>query len=413
MVPNLLKPSQLGEIPKDWKRVKLSDVMKVRQGLQIAISERLTSPTSTSKEYITIQSIKKTDQVREYVEAPSQRVICSKDDVLMTRTGNTGIVVTGVEGAFHNNFFLMDFDKNRINTTFLVNYLRSPRIQHLILTKAGASTIPDLNHKDFYSIEFPLAPILEQQKIAKILSTWDKAISTTERLIDNSTQQKKALMQQLLTGKKRLLDDEGERFEGEWDWVDLEDVCDVKGGKRLPKGNALSEAKTSNPYIRVADMYMGGVDLSDIKYVPESIAPLIKNYTISKDDLFITVAGTLGIVGKIPNELDGANLTENADKLTNIKCDKTFLLYVMMSSIIQRYIEAESTQNAQPKLALARIRGFKVPLPNLEEQQKIAIVLTNADKEIELLEQQLADLQQEKKALMQVLLTGKVRVVVE
>ena len=128
--------------------------------------------------------------------------------------------------------------------------------------------------------------------------------------------------------------------------------------------------------------------------------------------MFITVAGTLGIVGKIPNELDGANLTENADKLTNIKCDKTFLLYVMMSSIIQRYIEAESTQNAQPKLALARIRGFKVPLPNLEEQQKIATVLTNADKEIELLEQQLADLQQEKKALMQVLLTGKVRVLV-
>ena len=126
--------------------------------------------------------------------------------------------------------------------------------------------------------------------------------------------------------------------------------------------------------------------------------------------MFITVAGTLGIVGKIPNELDGANLTENADKLTNIKCDKTFLLYVMMSSIIQRYIEAESTQNAQPKLALARIRGFKVPLPNLEEQQKIATVLTNADKEIELLEQQLADLQQEKKALMQVLLTGKKRV---
>ena len=261
-----------------------------------------------------------------------------------------------------------------------------------------------------YKINTP--PLPEQQKIAKILTTWDKAISNTERLIDNSTQQTKALMQQLLTGKKRLLDDEGERFEGEWDWVDLEDVCDVKGGKRLPKGNALSEAKTSNPYIRVADMYMGGVDLSDIKYVPESIAPLIKNYTISKDDLFITVAGTLGIVGKIPNELDGANLTENADKLTNIKCDKTFLLYVMMSSIIQRYIEAESTQNAQPKLALARIRGFKVPLPNLEEQQKIATVLTNADKEIELLEQQLADLQQEKKALMQVLLTGKKRVVV-
>ena len=293
------------------------------------------------------------------------------------------------------------------------HHFSSYQFEQYVKSVQTETAVPHISATQIREFGLLLPPLPEQQKIAKILSTWDKAISTTERLIDNSSQQKKALMQQLLTGKKRLLDDEGERFEGEWDWVDLEDVCDVKGGKRLPKGNALSEAKTSNPYIRVADMYMGGVDLSDIKYVPESIAPLIKNYTISKDDLFITVAGTLGIVGKIPNELDGANLTENADKLTNIKCDKTFLLYVMMSSIIQRYIEAESTQNAQPKLALARIRGFKVPLPNLEEQQKIAIVLTNADKEIELLEQQLADLQQEKKALMQVLLTGKKRVVVD
>ena len=189
MMPNKFLPSQLGEIPTDWSRVKFSDVMSVRQGLQISISKRLKVPTKTSKEYITIQSIKKTEQVREYVEAPTKRVTCSKEDVLMTRTGNTGIVVTDVEGAFHNNFFLMDFDRQQVDRDFLVNYLRSNRVQHLILTKAGASTIPDLNHKDFYSIEFPLAPLPEQQKIATILGTWDKAISTTERLIDNSRQQ--------------------------------------------------------------------------------------------------------------------------------------------------------------------------------------------------------------------------------
>lgn len=302
---------------------------------------------------------------------------------------------------------------NNVDIKYIYYTLNSSKTQNFYTTELTGSTIKNLSLKTIKSTKILTPPLPEQQKIAKILSTWDKAIRTTERLIDNSTQQKKALMQQLLTGKKRLLDESGQQFEGEWDWVNLENVCDVKGGKRLPKGNAVSESITPYPYIRVADMYMGGVDLSDIKYVPDSIAPLIKNYTISKDDLFITVAGTLGIVGQIPNELDGANLTENADKLTNIKCEKTFLLYVMMSSIIQRYIEAESTQNAQPKLALARIRGFKVPFPLLKEQQKIATVLTNADKEIELLEQQLADLQQEKKALMQVLLTGKKRVVVD
>jgi type I restriction enzyme S subunit len=227
---NQFLPSHLGEIPEDWKRVRFLDVMKVRQGLQIAISERLKNPTNTSKEYITIQSIKKTKQDREYVEAPSQRVICHKDDVLMTRTGNTGIVVTDVDGVFHNNFFLMDFDRKEVDPKFLINYLRTPRIQHLILTKAGTSTIPDLNHKDFYSIEYPLAPLPEQQKIAKILSTWDKAISTTEALIANSKQQKKALMQQLLTGKKRLLDDSGKVFEGKWEDLTVGLVASLTAG---------------------------------------------------------------------------------------------------------------------------------------------------------------------------------------
>jgi type I restriction enzyme S subunit len=77
-------------------------------------------------------------------------------------------------------------------------------------------------------------------------------------------------------------------------------------------------------------MFQGGVTLNDIKYVPEKIFPSIKNYRIFNDDLFITVAGTLGIVGKIHPSLNGANLTENANKLTNLKCNKEFLLYVLM-----------------------------------------------------------------------------------
>lgn len=207
MESNKYLPSQLGKTPDDWKRVRLSDVMKVRQGLQIAISERLQIPTNTSKEYITIQSIKKVDQSREYVDDFSERVVCSKEDVLMTRTGNTGIVVTDVEGVFHNNFFLMDFNRKKVNKDFLINYLRSTRVQHLILTKAGSSTIPDLNHKDFYSIEFPLPSLAEQQKIATVLTNADKEIELLEQQLAGLQQEKKALMQVLLTGKKRVIVD--------------------------------------------------------------------------------------------------------------------------------------------------------------------------------------------------------------
>ncbi|MFM4865434.1 restriction endonuclease subunit S [Aeromonas caviae] len=244
-----IKPSDLGALPLDWKAVKFGAITKVRQGLQIAISERLTKPTLASQEYITIQSINRQNQGREYVESPSARVTCKSDDVLMTRTGNTGIVVTGVEGAFHNNFFLIDFDRKKLDSTFLVNYLRSPRVQHVLLTKAGASTIPDLNHKDFYSIDFPLAPLPEQKKIAKILSTWDKAISTTEQLLANSQQQKKALTQQLLTGKKRLLDNNGVRFSGEWRQYHLSHVAVIVMGSS-PKSEAYNENGIGLPLLQ-------------------------------------------------------------------------------------------------------------------------------------------------------------------
>ncbi len=70
----------------------------------------------------------------------------------MTRTGNTGVVVSGVEGVFHNNFFKINYDKGIIDKDFLVYYLNMKRTQNIILTKAGTSTIPDLNHNDFYSI---------------------------------------------------------------------------------------------------------------------------------------------------------------------------------------------------------------------------------------------------------------------
>ncbi|MEG9304904.1 restriction endonuclease subunit S [Psychrobacter celer] len=410
MVPNLLKPSQLGEIPKDWKRVKLSDVMKVRQGLQIAISERLTSPTSTSKEYITIQSIKKTDQVREYVEAPSQRVICSKDDVLMTRTGNTGIVVTGVEGAFHNNFFLMDFDKNRINTTFLVNYLRSPRIQHLILTKAGASTIPDLNHKDFYSIEFPLAPILEQQKIAKILSTWDKAISTTERLIDNSTQQKKALMQQLLTGKKRLLDESGKPFAGEWESRLFKNILKLdRGSSPRPIVKYMTDSEDGVNWIKIGDtkgegLYINSTKERITKEGAEKSRKVFKGEVVLSNSMSYGKPYILNIDGYIH---DGWFVIRKFEK--NI--DVNFLIQILSSELIQRQYKRLAAGGVVSNISSELVYAVKINLPSIPEQQKIATVLTNADKEIELLKQQLADLQQEKKALMQVLLTGKKRVV--
>ena len=191
----------------------------------------------------------------------------------------------------------------------------------------------------------------------------------------------------------------------DWDIVKIQDIAEVKGGKRIPKGESLVETVTPYPYIRVTDMYLGGIHKENLLYVPEHIQPSIKRYTIGKDDLFISVAGTLGIVGKIPIELDRANLTENADKLTNIKCNKEFLLQVLMSDIIQKSVKNDTTSNAQPKLALTRIQKFLIPLPSNTEQSKIASILSTVDDKIDAINKRITQTQQLKSGLMQRLLT--------
>ena len=195
-----------------------------------------------------------------------------------------------------------------------------------------------------------------------------------------------------------------------WDVKTIDSIASVTSGKRLPLGKSLSENETPHPYIRVTDMRPGTVSTTDLRFVPTDVFPVIKRYRIFKEDIFISVAGTLGIVGKIPHQLDGANLTENADRVTSITCSQDYLLHVLMSPLIQKTIESLQTVGAQPKLALARIRKFDIPLPPTKvEQEAIAEALSDADALIEALDQLIAKKRQIKQGAMQELLTGKRR----
>jgi type I restriction enzyme, S subunit len=97
-----------------------------------------------------------------------------------------------------------------------------------------------------------------------------------------------------------------------WENVKLGEIAEIKGGKRLPAGEQFSEEVTPFPYVRVTDMVNGTIDDSDLVYVKPTIEPLIRRYKISSQDLYVTIAGTLGQFGRIPEHLDGAQLTENA-----------------------------------------------------------------------------------------------------
>ena len=156
-----------------------------------------------------------------------------------------------------------------------------------------------------------------------------------------------------------------------WCWCRLKSIASVFGGKRIPAGRKLTTDNTGHIYIRVSDMKEGSVNTDNLLFVPNDIYPTIARYIINKEDVYITVAGTIGRVGKIPAELDGSNLTENADRLVFTILNQNWLIQTLESYLIQGQIAAATTQVGQPKLAIARIEQLLIPLPPLEEQERI------------------------------------------
>ena len=163
-----------------------------------------------------------------------------------------------------------------------------------------------------------------------------------------------------------------------WEWCRIRNIASVKGGKRLPKGESFSDDVTDHVYIRVTDMKNRTINTFGLKYISEEVFAKIQSYTIGKNDLYVTIAGTIGVVGEVPEILDGMNLTENAVKVCNISINKTFLCYVMLSELVQQQFQDKTHQVAMPKLALERILGTLIPVCPVKEQQLIVFSIKSA-----------------------------------
>lgn len=409
-------------LPNGWKYVKLSD-----------ISTELTE-TAGNQEYETLSisaGIGFVNQAKKFGKELSgkqyEKYIVLHEGDFSYNKGNSkkypqGCIyqlknrkVAAVPNVFES--FRLKIGNNDFYEQLFISGFLNKQLTSKINHGVRDDGLLNLTGKDFYNCIIPFPPLAEQQKIAQILTKQDELISLKEKLLEQKQQQKKWLMQKLLE-VARENSECAKNFsisgvvinKNEWKKEKLGNICDVKGGKRIPKGYQLQSMNNGYPYITVSDMKNGTVFLKGISYVPIEVVKGISQYTISKDDIYISVAGTLGEVGIIPAELDGANLTENADKLTNIKCNKQFLLFLMQSNVVQNQIENSKTNNAQPKLAIEQIKQFDFFLPTLPEQKIIAQVLSAADKEIDLLKQEIEFQKQKKKALAQQLLFGKARV---
>jgi type I restriction enzyme, S subunit len=256
------------------------------------------------------------------------------------------------------------------------------------------TTLPSLQKSDLEQYELVMPPKSVQNSISTTLQKAQLAIELTEKVITATRQLKQSLLHHLFTYGPVPVD-EAENVELQeteiglipkhWQLVRLGEIADVRGGKRLPKGKSFADSPTHFPYIRVVDFANSTVATADLKYVTPEIQEKIERYTINTSDVYISIAGSTGIVGVVPDELNGANLTENAARIIiqdQHQLNRDFLMYFLGSSRGQHAIDIRTTKTSQPKLALARIKDLPIPLPPQDEQQQVVHALRAvADKE--------------------------------
>jgi type I restriction enzyme S subunit len=173
-----------------------------------------------------------------------------------------------------------------------------------------------------------------------------------------------------------------------WAIASLGSIARIGGGKRIPKGMNYSEKVTPHVYLRVADLKRLTVDESGLKYIDTRVHREIRNYTISADDIYISVAGSIGICGKVPQHLSGANLTENADKISSYQAafDQDYLIRCIDSPRVQANIAEVTRGAAQPKLSIENIKKLVLPVPPLGEQKRIVTKIESTQEKIENIE---------------------------
>ena len=164
------------------------------------------------------------------------------------------------------------------------------------------------------------------------------------------------------------------------------DLAKVKGGKRLPKGKNLISIPNSHPYIRIRDLGKSKIlELTDdYEFVDDATQSTISKYVVEKDDIVISIVGTIGLVGVVGATLHDANLTENCVKLTNISehVDRGYLYYYLISPMGQVEISKGTVGAVQPKLPIKNIQNIKIVLPPLDVQKKVASILSAIDDKI-------------------------------
>lgn len=397
-------------VPNGWETKKLAEIVDapIRYGVvQIGENVKDGVPIVPIKFINSIESAP-LHKASKDIESKYSNSRIKEGDVLLSIKGTIGAVGIVPEG-FKGNI-AREIARIRTSVQYDSSFIAYQLKSDITLRRVESLTV-GTTRKEFsihsvknFSIDIPSLP--EQRKIAKILSTWDKAISNTEKLIDTSKQQKKALMQQLLTGKKRLVDPEtGKTFEGEWENVSLKKlILEVKKTKEAEPNNIeLLTVKLHHKGVKASGKYPNATKGGRPYYKRHEGELIIGRQNLHNGGIAIVTEECDGLIAS--NAISSFEVTSSA----NVQ----FILNKMSTAHFIYTIDNLTGGTGQKEISVKELLKIKISIPSIKEQQKIASVLTAADKEIEVLEAKLAYFKQEKKALMQQLLTGKRRVKVD
>lgn len=407
------------DIPETWRWVRLGTIGYTNIGLTYSPKDQTMDGVIVLRSS-NIQNGKMVyeDIVKVNMEIPDNKMCQIGDILICARNGSKRLVGKSAivdKAGMSFGAFMAIF--RSVCNQYIIHVINSAYFRNSLLGDTGTTTINQITQDMLKNSLIPLPPLAEQKrivaKIEELLPLVDRYATSYEKLEQFSAKfpedMKKSILQYAIQGKlveqrpeegtgeelyqqiqaekQRLIQEKKIKKEKKlpeiaedeipfdipesWKWVRLGSVVSVYGGKRIPAGRKLTVEDTGHVYIRVSDMKDGCVSTENLQFVPQDIYPSISRYIIGKEDVFITVAGTIGRVGKIPPELDGANLTENADRLVFSQLDQNWLIKCLQSSVVQSQIIDATTKVGQPKLAIVRIQNMMIPLPPLAEQKRI------------------------------------------
>lgn len=413
---------------------------------QVIDCEHKTAPYVKSSEFLVVRTSNVRNgqlimedmkyTTKEGFEEWTQRAIPSKGDVLFTReapAGESCLVPEDKKVCMGQRMVLLRPDKKKLDSAFLSMILATEKYKFEILKSSIGSTVSRINIGDIKKLNIIYPPIQEQKKIAEILSTWDKAIEKVEKLVANSQQQKKALMQQLLTGEIRFFGKNSQFAIPKGvlqkklgllpiDWK----VEHIKNHIWFQEGPGVRNSQFKESGIKLfngTNIQFNRINLQNTNtYISENEGMgAYRHFLVDDGDLLIACSGIsvnrfdekIAFVNESHLPLCMNTSTMRFKQLENGLVNMRYFYYFMQTWLFKNQIRGQATGSAQLNFGPSHIANCFVAFPNIEEQEKIAQVLTLADREIDLYQQQLDKLKLEKKSLMQQLLTGQKRVIID